>query len=181
MTAVPGGTPVPKTGESGLGARAEVRQGTRRESGPSAGAGSRQGARPESEKGTRSRSGHGESPGARGWQGARLRAAVDRLHAAQLAALAPQGGTAAPALPAFAPPAPPEPAPASRRDAHAAQREALAQVDEMGSLLMLLGQPGRPDGEAAAVRRRLVRLAVAAANTLAELVGLAFEIESPAD
>jgi hypothetical protein len=29
--------------------------------------------------------------------------------------------------------------------------------------------------------RRLVKLAVAAAITLAELVGLAFEIESPAD
>ncbi|HXO29119.1 MAG TPA: hypothetical protein VOA80_17340 [Thermoanaerobaculia bacterium] len=103
------------------------------------------------------------------------------MHAAQLAALAAQGGPAAPAWPASAPPAPPEEAPASRRDAHAAQREALAQVEEMGALLMLLGQPGRPDGEAAAVRRRLVSLAVAAAITLAELVGLAFEIDSPAD
>jgi hypothetical protein len=79
------------------------------------------------------------------------------------------------------PPAPAEEVPAVRRDAHDAQHEAFAQVDEIGSLLVLLGHLRRVDEEAAAVRRRLVQLAVAAANTLAELVGLAFEIESPVD
>jgi hypothetical protein len=126
-----------------------------------------QGARAESE------------PGTDGWQGARLRAAVDRLHAAQLAALAAREAPAAPAASVLAPPAPPEEEPAARRDAVGAQHEVLAQVDEMGSLLGRLGRLGRADGEAAAVRRRLVKLSVAAANTLAELVGLAFEIESP--
>jgi hypothetical protein len=110
----------------------------------------------------------GQGTGAAGWQGARLRAAIDRLHAAQLAALAP-----------------PEMEPPARRDAHRAQREARAQVNEMGTLLVRLARQGREDEadgeEAVAIRLRLVRLAVAAAITLAELVGLAFEIESPAD
>jgi hypothetical protein len=119
-----------------------------------------------------------------GWQGTRLRAAIDRLHAAQLAALAAHGEPAAPAAPAFAPTALQEVEPAARRDAYRAQHEALAQVDEIGSLLVRLARLGRADGadgEAVAIRRRLVKLAVAAAITLAELVGLAFEIESPAD
>lgn len=133
---------------------------------------------------------------AAGWQGARLRAAVDRLHAAQLAALAARGqpaaavvpvlaapALAAPALaaPALAPPAPSPKQPAARRDAHDARNEVLARMDEIGSLLTRLGRPERADGEAAALRCRLVKLVVAAAITLAELVGLAFEIESPAD
>ena len=97
-----------------------------------------------------------------GWRGTRLRAAVDRLHAAQLAALA------TPAVPA------------AGRDAYGTHRRMLAQVEEMGSLLERLGRSGREDEQAAAVRRRLVTLAVAGANTLAELLGLAFEIERPA-
>ncbi len=143
----------------------------------------------------------GQAAGAEGWQGSRLRAAVDRLHAAQLAVLAARENPAALAPPVLAPPvlAPPVPAPpvpaapalpeaeagpAPRRDAYRAQHEALAQVDEMGSLLVRLARLGRADGtdgEALAVRRRLVTLAVAAAITLAELVGLAFEIDSPAE
>jgi len=125
--------------------------------------------------------GGGESATAQGWQGARLRAAVDRLHAAQLAALAARGEQAAPGFPASVPPAPPGEAPGLRRHAHDAQREALARVDEIGALLLRLGHLGGADEEAAALRRRLVELAVAAANVLAELVGLAFEIESPVD
>jgi len=126
----------------------------------------------------------GQGAGAKGWQGARLRAAIDRLHAAQLAALAPRGEPVVPAAPAPAPPAPPEVEPAARRDAYRAQREAQARVDEMGTLLVRLARLGRvdeADGEAVAIRLRLVQLAVATAITLAELVGLAFEIESPAD
>jgi len=130
----------------------------------------------------------GQGTGAESWQGARLRAAIDRLHAAQLAALAPRGEPAAPAAPAPAAApaltAPPEVEPAARRDAYRAQREALAQVNEIGTLLVRLARLGREDeadGEAVAIRLRLVQLAVAAAITLAELVGLAFEIESPAD
>jgi len=122
--------------------------------------------------------------GAEGWQGARLRAAIDRLHAAQLAALAPRGEPVVPAAPAPAPPAPPQQHPAARRDAHDAQREVLARMHEIGSLLVLLARLGREDeadAEAVAIRLQLVQLAVAAAITLAELVGLAFEIESPAD
>jgi hypothetical protein len=129
----------------------------------------------------------GQGARSEGWQGTRLRAAIDRLHAAQLAALAAHGEPAALAAPAFAPTALQEVEPAARRDAHRAQHEALAQVDEIGSLLVRLARLGRAggadgaDGEAVAIRRRLVKLAVAAAITLAELVGLAFEIESPAD
>jgi hypothetical protein len=130
---------------------------------------------------------NGQGARSEGWRGARLRAAVDRLHAAQLAALAAlaaRGEPAAPAASAYAPTAPPEVQPSARRDAHRAQREALAQVDEMGSLLVRLARPrraDRADEDVVAIRRRLVKLAVAAAITLAELVGLAFEIESPAD
>lgn len=54
----------------------------------------------------------------------------------------------------------------------------------MGSLLVRLARPGRADGtegDAVAIRRRLVNLAVGVGITLAELVGLAFEIENPAD
>jgi hypothetical protein len=129
---------------------------------------------------------NGQGTRAEGWQGMRLRAAIDRLHAAQLAALAAQGEPAALAAPAFAPMAPAlrEVEPAARRDAYRAQREALAQLDEIGTLLVRLARPGRADGgdgDAVTIRRRLVTLAVGAAITLAELVGLAFEIESPAD
>jgi hypothetical protein len=100
-----------------------------------------------------------------GREGARLRAAVDRLHEAQLAALA-----ALPAPEAFQP---------GGRDAFGAERRLLEHAGEMGSLLARLG---RADAEADAalavdVRRRLVTLAVGCANTLAELVGLAFEVE----
>jgi hypothetical protein len=127
-----------------------------------------------------------------GWTGARLRAAVDRLHAAQLAALAAGAARERPVTLAAPVPAPTVPAatalaeaePAPRRDAYRAQHHALAQVDEMGSLLVRLarlGQAEGTEGEAVAIRRRLVQLAVAAATTLAELVGLAFEIESPAE
>jgi hypothetical protein len=123
----------------------------------------------------------GQGAGAEGWKGARLRAAVDRLHAAQLAVLAARGETAAPAAPALAPPAPSQKHPAARRDAHDARNEVLARMDEIGSLLTRLGRLARAAAEAAAVRCRLVELAVAAATTLAELVGLAFEIESPTD
>jgi hypothetical protein len=111
-------------------------------------------------------------------------AAVDRLHAAQLAALAAREKPVTLAAPVPAPTALSEVEPAARRDAYRAQHEALAQVDEMGSLLLRLARLGRADGtdgEAVAIRRRLVKLAVAAAITLAELVGLAFEIDSPAD
>ncbi|HLX09174.1 MAG TPA: hypothetical protein VKY89_15080 [Thermoanaerobaculia bacterium] len=89
-----------------------------------------------------------------GGQGARLRAAVDRLHAAQLAALAA--------------------GPPAGRDAYGAERQLLEQLGEMGALLVRLA---RADAEAAELRRRLVALAVAGANTLAELVSLAFEVE----
>src|SRR5260370_29484802 len=84
------------------------------ESGPATRATSRQGARAE------------------GWHGARLRAAIDRLHAAQLATLAAQGGPAAPGAPALAAAALPEVEPAAPRDAYRAQHEALAPVDEIG-------------------------------------------------
>ena len=91
---------------------------------------------------------------AAGGHGARLRAAVDRLHAAQLAALAA--------------------GPPTGHDAYGAERQQLEQLGEMGALLVRLA---RADAEAAELRRRLVVLAVAGANTLAELVGLAFEAE----
>jgi hypothetical protein len=133
-----------------------------------------EGARSESWQGARSE----------GWQGTRLRAAVDRLHAAQLAALAAREKPVAPAPPAPAAPAPSQEHPAAPRDAHEARNEVLARMDEIGSLLTRLARLGRAEGadaEAVAIRRRLVKLAVAAATTLAELVGLAFEIESPAD
>jgi hypothetical protein len=99
-------------------------------------------------------------------QGARLRAAVVRMHAAQLAAL---------------------PALADRlvagRDAYGAQRQLLAQMADMGSLLAQLGRLTPADAVAVEIRRRLVRLAVGCAITLAELVCLAFELEAlaPAD
>jgi hypothetical protein len=108
-----------------------------------------------------------------GTQGARLRAAVDRLHAAQLAALA--AATAA-AQEEPAPAAPPAPG----RDAYGAERQLLEHLGEMGSLLVRLGWLAPADAEAAAVRRRVVTLAVACANTLAELVSLAFDVESVA-
>jgi hypothetical protein len=98
---------------------------------------------------------------AAGGQGARLRAAVERLHAAQVAALA------APA--------------AGGRDAYEAERQLLAQVAEMGSLLVRLGLLAPADVAAVEVRRRLVALAVACGNTLAELVTLAFEVTGATD
>ena len=125
----------------------------------------------------------GQGARSEGWQGTRLRAAIDRLHAAQLAALAAHGEPTALAAPAFAPTALQEVEPVVRRDAYRAQHEALAQVDEIGSLLVRLARLGRADGadgETVAIRRRLVKLAVAAAITLAELVCLAFELEAPA-
>jgi len=101
---------------------------------------------------------------------ARARAAVDRLHAAQLAALA-------------APAAPEEPGeeerPPAGRDAYGAQRQLLARLGEIGSLLARLGRMTPADAEAVEVRRRLVTLAVGCAITLAELVSLAFELEEP--
>jgi len=96
-------------------------------------------------------------------QGARLRAAVVRMHAAQLAAL--------PAL---------EDRLAAGGDAHGAQRQLLAQMAAMGSLLAQLGRLTPADAAAVEIRRRLVRLAVGCTITLAELVCLAFELEAPA-
>jgi hypothetical protein len=95
-------------------------------------------------------------------QVARLRAAADRLHAAQLAALdTPAQGDA----------------PAARRDAYGAEREVLAHLAEMGSLLVRLGASAQVDAQAADIRRRVVALAVSSANALAELVSLAFDLE----
>ncbi|HEV3457800.1 MAG TPA: hypothetical protein VHG32_14645 [Thermoanaerobaculia bacterium] len=108
-------------------------------------------------------------------QGARLRAAVDRLHAAQLAALAVG---AAPAAAQEVPAA--RAAPEEGRNAYGAERQLLEHLGEMGSLLVRLGWLAPADAEAAAVRRRVVTLAVAGANTLAELVSLAFDVESVA-
>jgi hypothetical protein len=100
-------------------------------------------------------------------QGARLRAAVDRLHGAQLAALeVPEA------------PAGPGDDPAARRDAYGAERQVLAHLAEMGSLLVRLGGAAQVDAESAETRRRVVTLAVACSNGLAELVSLAFEVES---
>jgi hypothetical protein len=96
-------------------------------------------------------------------QGARLRAAVVRMHAAQLAAL--------PAL---------EDRLAAGGDAYGAQRQLVAQMADMGSLLTQLGRLTPADAVAVEIRRRLVRLAVGCAITLAELVCLAFELETPA-
>lgn len=97
-------------------------------------------------------------------QSARLRAAVDRLHAAQVAALdarvAPAGD------------------PAATRDAYGAESQVLAHLAEVGSLLVRLGGSAQVDAESAEIRRRVVTLTVACANTLAELVSLAFEVES---
>jgi hypothetical protein len=92
----------------------------------------------------------------------RLRAAVDRLHAAQLAALA-TGEESGPA-PAQAP-----------CDAYAAERRLLEKLGQMGSLLLRLTDAG---GDAAGLRRSLIGLAVGCGNGLAELVSLAFEVES---
>jgi hypothetical protein len=100
-------------------------------------------------------------------QGARMRAAVDRLHAAQLAALEVLAGPVAPGDD-----------PAARRDAYGAERQVLAHLAEMGSLLVRLGGAAQVDAESAEIRRRVVTLAVACANALAELVSLAFEVES---
>jgi len=92
-----------------------------------------------------------------------MRAAVDRLHAAQLVALAVR-----------------EVPEARGRDAHGAERQLLEHLGEMGALLVRLS--ALPDGDvrAAAARRRLVALAVGSANLLAELVNLAFEVGSSA-
>jgi hypothetical protein len=114
-------------------------------------------------------------------QGARLRAAVDRMHAAQLAALTASGPPGPPGSPespgAPGPPGVPESHPVvGRRDAFGAERQLLAQVAELGSLLARLGQLAQEDAAAVEVRRRLVALAVACGNTLAELVTLAFEV-----
>jgi hypothetical protein len=87
-------------------------------------------------------------------QGTRLRAGVERLYAAQLEAL--------------------ERGPAAEHDAYSASRQLLENLGEMGSLLVRLL---RTDAEASGVRLRLVTLAVGCANTLAELVSLAFEVE----
>ena len=87
-------------------------------------------------------------------QAARVRAAVDRLHAAQLAAL--------------------DDRPATGWDAFGAERHLLDQVGEIGSLLVRLVQT---DAEGVDLRLRLVSLAVRSANTLAELVSLALEME----
>jgi hypothetical protein len=97
---------------------------------------------------------------------ARMRAAVDRLHAAQLAALEEPAA-----------PMPPGDNPASTRDAYGAERQVLAHLAEMGSLLVRLGGRGQVDAESAETRRRVVTLAVACTNGLAELVSLAFEVE----
>jgi hypothetical protein len=133
---------------------------------------------------------------AAGGQGARLRAAVERLHAAQVAALAAPG---APVVPAGqgGPGGPGGPGglggsggpggleaeahPAGGRDAYEAERQLLAQVAEMGSLLVRLGLLAPADVAAVEVRRRLVALAVACGNTLAELVTLAFEVTGATD
>ena len=96
-------------------------------------------------------------------QGARLRAAVVRMHAAQLAAL--------PAL---------EDRLVAGGDAYGAQRQLVAQIAQMGSLLTQLGRLTPADAVAVEIRRRLVRLAVGGAIALAELVCLAFELEAPA-
>jgi hypothetical protein len=93
-------------------------------------------------------------------QGDRLRAAIDRLHAAQLAALAARV-------------APDD----DCRDVFGAARRLLEMLAEMGSLLVRLGQLADADEGAAAARRRLVTLATAGANTLAALVSLTFELE----
>ncbi len=124
---------------------------------------------------------------AEGGQGARLRAAVERLHAAQVAALAAPLASGAPGAPEV--PAGPggpggpdaEAHPAGGRDAYEAERQLLAQVAEMGSLLVRLGLLAPADVEAVEVRRRLVALAVACGNTLAELVTLAFEVAGARD
>ncbi len=97
---------------------------------------------------------------AEGRQGARLRAAVERLYGAQLAALAGGAG--------------------GQADAFAAGRELLAGVGEIGSLLVGLSRPDGASADEAAARRRVVTLAVACANILAEVVSLAFEVEGTA-
>jgi len=96
-----------------------------------------------------------------GGDGARLRAAVDRLHVAQLAALAA-----------------PEACHSVGLDAYSAERRLLEHVAEMGSLLARLGRADVEGAGAVKLRQRLVSLAVASSNTLAELVGLAFELEA---
>jgi hypothetical protein len=93
-------------------------------------------------------------------QGDRLRAAIDRLHAAQLAALAARA-------------APDD----DCRDVFGAARRLLEMLAEMGSLLVRLGQVADADEGAAAARRRLVTLATAGASALAALTSLAFELE----
>jgi hypothetical protein len=117
----------------------------------------------------------------------RLRAAVDRLHAAQLAALATaeDSGTTpvsdedgGPALVAGEDcgPAPAQPP----CDAYAAERQLLEKLGQMGALLLRLADAGA-GAEAAALRRRLIGLAVGCGNRLAQLTSLAFELESAAD
>jgi len=101
---------------------------------------------------------------------ARALAAVDRLHAAQVAALA-AAMTGAAATGAA------EECAVAACDAYGAERRLLERVGEMGSLLVRLGRLAPGDAEAAELRRRLVTLAVGCANTLAELVSLAFELD----
>lgn len=96
-----------------------------------------------------------------GSDGARLRAAVDRLHVAQLAALAA-----------------PEACDSVGPDAYSAERRLLGHVAEMGSLLARLGRADVEGAGAVELRQRLESLAVASANTLAALVGLALELET---
>ena len=103
-------------------------------------------------------------------QGARRRAAVDRLHSAQVAALAGQGGPGRGE-------GPEEGRPAAGRDAYGAERLLLEDLAETGCLLVRLGRLAAGDAAAAQLRRRLVTLAVGCANTLAELVSLAFELD----
>jgi hypothetical protein len=111
--------------------------------------------------------------GAVSGQGARLRAAVDRLHAAQVAALAGEGTPGRGDRP--------ERRPAAGRDAYGAERLLLGDLAETGCLLVRLGRLAPGDADAARIRRRLVTLAVGCANALAELVGLAFELDEPGE
>jgi hypothetical protein len=88
----------------------------------------------------------------------RLRAGVERLHAAQLAALAGRG--------------------AGVGDVWGVLAALLGSIGTMGSVLMDLAQL---DGAVAAeARKTVVHLAVEAANHLAELVGAALDLEGAA-
>src|ERR1700694_2996706 len=94
-----------------------------------------------------------------GSDGARLRAAVDRLHVAQLAALAG-----------------PEACRPGGPDAYSAERRLLEHVAEIGSLLAWLGRADVEGAGAVKLRQRLGSLARASSNTLGEPVGLAVEL-----